>query len=189
MLCHPSIQEPIQDALYLPLDPCLFALAAALPAAAQSNVTISGYLDAGVFRDYDKTSKLGTIQRSNLAIAGFEDLGGGLKATFRLSTRFDLDTGLTEDYPKKPFWHDESTVGLQGAWGHLRLGRALSAMWSQEWQFDPGPTSTASPRRPGTWPTTSRPRTAPATMARPSTAACPTACSTTRPGSAASPCT
>jgi predicted porin len=87
------------------------AIAAALPVAAQSsgagsNVTISGYLDAGVFRDFDKTSKLGTIQRSNLAIAGFEDLGGGLKATFRLSTRFDLDTGLTEDYPKKPFWHD-----------------------------------------------------------------------------------
>ncbi|CAK9133458.1 unnamed protein product, partial [Ilex paraguariensis] len=97
------------------------AIAAALPVAAQSsgagsNVTISGYLDAGVFRDFDKTSKLGTIQRSNLAIAGFEDLGGGLKATFRLSTRFDLDTGLTEDYPKKPFWHDESTVGLQGNW-------------------------------------------------------------------------
>ena len=95
------------------------AIAAALPVAAQStatgsNVTISGYLDAGVFRDFDKTSKLGTIQRSNLAIAGIEDLGGGLKATFRLSTRFDLDTGLTEDYPKKPFWHDESTVGLQG---------------------------------------------------------------------------
>ncbi|MDP1465729.1 porin, partial [Klebsiella pneumoniae] len=75
------------------------AIAAALPVAAQSsgagsNVTISGYLDAGVFRDFDKTSKLGTIQRSNLAIAGFEDLGGGLKTTFRLSTRFDLDTGL-----------------------------------------------------------------------------------------------
>lgn len=112
-----------------------FCLAAAAPAMAQ--VTISGYLDAGVFRDYDKTSKLGTIQRSNLAFAGVEDLGGGLKATFRLSTRFDLDTGLSEDAGKKPFWHDESTVGLQGGWGHLRVGRALSAMWSQEWQFDP----------------------------------------------------
>lgn len=116
------------------------ALAATVPAAAQSaasGVSISGYLDAGVFRDFDKTSRLGTIQRSNLALSGFEDLGGGLKATFRLSTRFDLDTGLSEDAGKKPFWHDESTVGLQGAWGHLRLGRALSALWSQEWRFDP----------------------------------------------------
>lgn len=112
-------------------------LATALPAAAQSNVQISGYLDAGVFRDFDKTSKLGTIQRSNLAIAGTEDLGGGLAATFRLSTRFDLDTGDSEGAGSKPFWHDESTVGLKGSWGHVRLGRALSAMWSQEWQFDP----------------------------------------------------
>lgn len=114
-----------------------FCAAAALPASAQSNVSITGFLDAGVYRDFDKTSKLGTIQRSNLALQGFEDLGGGLKATFRLSTRFDLDTGLTEDHGQKPFWHDESTVGLQGAWGQVRLGRALTAMWSQDWQFDP----------------------------------------------------
>lgn len=39
--------------------------ALALPAAAQSQVTISGYLDTGVFRDYDKTRKLG---RSSAAI-------------------------------------------------------------------------------------------------------------------------
>ena len=112
-------------------------LATALPAAAQSTVQIGGYLDAGVFRDFDKTSKLGTIQRSNLAFSGTEDLGGGLKATFRLSTRFDLDTGLPEGAGSKPFWHDESTVGLQGGWGQLRLGRALSAMWAQDWKFDP----------------------------------------------------
>lgn len=110
--------------------------ALALPAAAQSQVTISGYLDTGVFRDYDKTRKLGTIQRSHLAVAGTEDLGGGLKANFRLSTRFELDTGQSEGAGSKPFWHDESTVGLQGGWGQLRLGRALSAMWSQEWKFD-----------------------------------------------------
>ena len=112
-------------------------LATALPAAAQSTVQIGGYLDVGVFRDFDKTSKLGTIQRSNLAFSGTEDLGGGLKATFRLSTRFDLDTGLPEGAGSKPFWHDESTVGLQGGWGQLRLGRALSALWAQDWKFDP----------------------------------------------------
>ena len=120
---------------------CFSFGAAALPAAAQSgassNVSISGLLDAGVFRGFDGVNQVGTIQRSNLAIAGFEDLGGGLKATFRLSTRFDLDTGQTEDFGKKPFWHDESTVGLQGAFGHVRLGRALTAMWSQDWKFDP----------------------------------------------------
>jgi predicted porin len=115
---------------------CLF-LAVAMPAVAQSNVTVSGYLDAGVYRDFDKTTKLGSIQRSNLAFAGNEDLGGGLHATFRLSTRFELDTGANEGAGQKPFWHDESTVGLRGGWGHVRLGRALTAMWAQEWQFDP----------------------------------------------------
>lgn len=121
----------------LPLGFASLLAAAALPAAAQSSVQISGYLDAGVFRDFDKTSKLGTIQRSNLALSGTEDLGGGLQATFRLSTRFDLDTGASEDAGRKPFWHDESTVGLRGGWGHLRAGRALSAMWAQDWKFDP----------------------------------------------------
>lgn len=116
---------------------CATLVSMALPASAQSRVSISGLLDAGVFRSFDKTNELGTIQRSNLAIAGTEDLGGGLQATFRLSTRFDLDTGLTEDFGKKPFWHDESTVGLKGAFGHVRIGRALSAMWAQDWQFDP----------------------------------------------------
>lgn len=115
----------------------LCTIALALPAAAQSSVSISGYLDGGVFRDFDKTSKVGTIQRSNLAFQGVEDLGGGLKATFRLSTRFELDTGLPEGAGSKPFWHDESTVGLQGSWGSVRAGRALSAMWAQDWQFDP----------------------------------------------------
>lgn len=113
-------------------------LTAAVPALAQSsNVSISGLIDGGIYRSFDGTAQAGTIQRSNLAIAGWEDLGGGLKATFRLSTRFDIDTGTMEDAGSKPFWHDESTVGLQGSFGHLRLGRALSAMWSQDWKFDP----------------------------------------------------
>ncbi|GGH64078.1 porin [Comamonas phosphati] len=116
---------------------CATLLSTALPASAQSRVSISGLLDAGVFRSFDKTSELGTIQRSHLALAGMEDLGGGLKATFRLSTRFDLDTGQSEGFGKKPFWHDESTVGLRGSFGQVRVGRALSAMWAQDWQFDP----------------------------------------------------
>ena len=109
-----------------------------LPAAAQSSsVSIGGLIDGGIYRGFDGTAQAGTIQRSNLAIAGWEDLGGGLKATFRLSARFDIDTGRMEDQGSKPFWHDESTVGLQGGFGHLRMGRALSAMWSQDWKFDP----------------------------------------------------
>lgn len=111
----------------------------ASPAVAQngSGVSISGFLDAGVFRSFDKVNQLGTIQRSNLAFSGVEDLGGGLKATFRLSTRFDVGDGMGEDAGRKPFWHDESTVGIVGDFGKVRLGRALSALWANDWAFDP----------------------------------------------------
>jgi len=106
-------------------------------AHAQSNVAISGSLDAGVFRDTADRWNAGTIQRSHLQFSGLEDLGGGLAATFKLRTRFDLDTGATEGNGSKPFWHGESTVGLKGAFGAVRLGRALDAIQSQDWAFDP----------------------------------------------------
>ena len=115
----------------------LGTLAATVPAWAQSSVSINGLLDAGVYRGFDGVNQLGTMQRSNVAISGFEDLGGGLKAVFRLGTRLELDTGNTEGAGFKPFWHDESTVGLQGSWGTVRVGRALTAMWAQDWKFDP----------------------------------------------------
>ena len=66
----------------------------ALPAAqAQSNVSISGTIDIGVFKDADKKWNVGPISRSNLKFSGSEDLGGGLAATFALSHRFNADTG------------------------------------------------------------------------------------------------
>ena len=117
----------------------LFAACAAVgggAAQAQSNVAISGSLDMGVFRDIADRWNAGTIQRSHLQFAGTEDLGDGLAATFKLRTRFDLDTGTIEGNGSKPFWHGESTVGLKGGFGALRLGRALDAIQSQDWAFD-----------------------------------------------------
>jgi predicted porin len=106
-------------------------------AQAQSSVNISGLLDIGLFRGFDKTKNLGTIQRSNIAFSGTEDLGGGLAATFKLSHRFELDSGEQEGVGAKPFWHGESTVGLKGPWGGLRFGRALDAVWANDWAYDP----------------------------------------------------
>jgi predicted porin len=108
-----------------------------MPAWAQSSVSINGLIDGGMFRDFSGANHVGTIQRSNMALSGQEDLGNGLKAVFRLSTRFELGTGASEDAGFKPYWHDESTVGLQGGWGTIRLGRALTALWAQDWKFDP----------------------------------------------------
>jgi len=104
-------------------------------AVAQSSLSIGGLIDIGLYRDTNKVWQLGPIQRSNLAFSGVEDLGGGLAATFALNMRFETDNGQLEQ-ANKPFFHGESTVGLKGSLGAIRLGRALDAMESQDWKFD-----------------------------------------------------
>lgn len=109
----------------------------ALPAAqAQSNVSISGTIDIGVFKDADKKWNVGPISRSNLKFSGSEDLGGGLAATFALSHRFNADTGANES-ADKPFWHGEATVGLKGGFGSVQFGRRLDVISNNDWAFDP----------------------------------------------------
>jgi predicted porin len=115
----------------------LALLAAAATSHAESSVTISGLIDVGIYRGFDETKNVGTIQRSNLAFSGSEDLGNGLAATFRLSHRLEADTGQPEGAGSKPFWQGESTVGLKGGWGSLRIGRALDAVWANDWAYDP----------------------------------------------------
>ncbi len=109
----------------------------ATPAAAQSSVTLGGMIDLGVYRDLAGDTQVGTMQRSSLSFKAVEDLGGGLKATAILTHRFDADTGAPEGVGSKPFWHGESTVGLSGAFGSLKVGRALDAMNSNDWAYDP----------------------------------------------------
>src|SRR4051812_35943097 len=130
--------KSITRALFVPSAIFTMAsLAQAQPQAqAQSTVGISGTLDIGAYRGFDKKDHIGPISRSNLTFSGSEDLGGGLAATFRLSTRFDPNTGGAED-GIKPFWHGESTVGLKGAFGAIRLGRAMEAVNANDWPFDP----------------------------------------------------
>lgn len=106
-------------------------------AQAQSNVKISGYLDIAVYQGFNKIRNVGTVARNNIAFSGSEDLGGGLSATFKLSHRFELDDGTVEGAGKKPFFHGESTVGLKGAFGSIRLGRALDVISNNDWAFDP----------------------------------------------------
>jgi len=112
---------------------CLFSAGA----SAQSTVSLTGFLDIGVYRGFDKSKNVGTLQRSNIAFSGSEDLGDGWLATFKLSHRLDLDTGTPEGVGSKPFWQGESTVGITGPYGSLRAGRALDVVWNNDWAFDP----------------------------------------------------
>lgn len=106
----------------------LAVLAASGAALAQSSVTIYGRLDASV----GSMDKIGTgsdtklfsggevgLTTPRLGFIGSEDLGGGLKATFKLEQRIDIDTGALQS----PSFKGESSVGLAGGFGAVRLGR------------------------------------------------------------------
>ncbi len=115
----------------------LVALAAlaATGAFAQSTVTISGQVDVGVTNPIG-TQKTRIDQAANgtnfINFAGSEDLGGGLRATFRLQQRFSPESGLNDGTAgNRPTWQGETTVGLTGGFGAVRLGRALTAV--QAW--------------------------------------------------------
>lgn len=104
----------------------LAVLAASGAAMAQSSVTVYGRVDlsVGSVKSIDAGSQTqlidGNLTSTRLGFRGTEDLGGGLKANFKIEHRFDADTGTSED----PFWKGESTVGLSGGFGELKLGRS-----------------------------------------------------------------
>lgn len=110
---------------------------AAGAAHAQSSVSIYGFLDAGIYKLSERPVSQGNIQRSYLGFKGIEDFGNGYRATFTLVSRFDLDTGRLESSGATPLFYGESTVGLAGPFGHVRVGRALTPMWARDGNFDP----------------------------------------------------
>lgn len=76
----------------------LIGAAFAVPAFAQSSITIYGIADAGVHVSSNgegtKTKLVsGIADGSRLGFKGTEDLGGGYKAIFNLEARLELDTG------------------------------------------------------------------------------------------------
>ncbi len=101
-------------------------------AFAQSNVTLSGQVDIGVVNPVG-TQKLRIDQSGNganqIVFSGSEDLGSGLRAIFRLAQRFSPESGLNDGTTgTRPAFQGETTVGLAGSFGTLRIGRALTAL-------------------------------------------------------------
>ena len=121
---------------------CAAGLAlACVSVMAQSGVTLSGTLDAGVRRVKNEgvgsmTSEVsGANSTSKLVVRGTEDLGGGWSAGFFLDSTIGADTGAAGGMQ---FWDRRSTVSLASArFGELRLGRdwvPTHLAWSA---FDP----------------------------------------------------
>lgn len=96
------------------------ATLAAGSALAQSSVTVYGRLNvtAERFRANNTTTHVLNNNASRIGFKGVEDMGGGLKASFLIESGFSPDTGAAS----ATFWGRESWVGLEGAFGKVRLG-------------------------------------------------------------------
>lgn len=124
----------------------LAVLAASGAAMAQSSVTLYGVLDTGVsyFKGDDSVyglTKTGGNVNSRLGFRGVEDLGNGLKATFNLEGGMNVDDGT--GYLGAGGVNDTgfqfrrtSTVGLQGSFGEVRLGRMLTSSYLAVSRYD-----------------------------------------------------
>jgi predicted porin len=120
-------------------------------AAAQSSVTMYGIadIDAGRFKGavtgvnaHDGAAyrlDSGGMSTSRLGFRGNEDLGGGLSASFDLSTFIRMDTGQAgrsdaigppANVAADPLWSRAAWVGLASSqFGRLRLGNVSTLMW------------------------------------------------------------
>jgi predicted porin len=110
----------------------LAVLAASGAAMAQSSVQIYGIVDAYVGSTQDTTPTdvtkkkdrqtvvgSGGLKSSRWGMRGTEDLGGGLKAGFKLEQRFKSDDGSLDGVNFK----GESSINLSGNFGTVALGR------------------------------------------------------------------
>jgi predicted porin len=112
----------------------LAALAASSAAMAQSSVTLSGRVDAAL---YSETTGVGAAEitqtglgnggdygltGSRWALSGTEDLGGGLKAMFKLENRFNIDDGMSAGG-----FRGDAFLALAGGFGTVKLGRTYTA--------------------------------------------------------------
>lgn len=114
----------------------LAAVAASGAAMAQSSVTLYGVVDTSVAYVKGNESVSGLLNSgastSRLGFRGVEDLGNGLKAEFVLEGQVDPDNGTAGGFNFKR----QSTVGLAGEFGQVRLGRALTASYNAVSRYD-----------------------------------------------------
>ena len=117
--------------------------AAAGVAHAQSNVTIYGVVDTGYIKKSGHDVEMGENVNNRLGFRGVEDLGSGMKATFELERRFNLNNGsskenFTKQGNKYQDWDGLANVGLKGdAWGAVRLGVVNELTTETIRKFDP----------------------------------------------------
>jgi predicted porin len=110
-------------------------------ASAQSSVTLSGRVDAGLIRSGGAWTMGGSQSGYNaFTLSGTEDLGGGLRAFFALNHRFNINNGTINPggnagTDRSQFYRN-SWVGIGGGFGDVRLGRILMPLQDMNGGFD-----------------------------------------------------
>jgi predicted porin len=118
------------------------ALAIPAVAFAQSSVTLYGTIDTGL-RNQSKvqngatdgtvTSMTDGLYRTNRwGMKGSEDLGGGLKANFKLEGQYSSDTGLAPGNFARSAW-----VGLSSGATEFHMGRDYTVNFKEFGIYDP----------------------------------------------------
>ena len=111
------------------------AVAGALAVPAMAQVTVSGYLEVA-YENLDNqtaadtsTIKGGSFGSSRIVFSGSEDLGGGLKAGFRLESAIDISNGrmgastLGGQATSQQVFDRGAEINLSGAFGTVALGK------------------------------------------------------------------
>ncbi|RQV70315.1 porin [Burkholderia cenocepacia] len=125
-----------------------------LPALAQSSVSLYGVIDDSIQYVHNvggKSSRFalqsGSQTSSRWGLLGNEDLGGGIKAVFRLENGFNVNTGTLLQGGR--MFGRQAYVGLSSpVWGTVTLGRQYDAVrdlveplqgnWAYEYTSAPG---------------------------------------------------
>lgn len=123
----------------------LLAAGVADCAVAQSSVTVSGSIDAGlrhltnVNAAGDSRLSLnskGNYKSNHLAFRGVEDLGNGMNAHFHLESGFESGTGALDNTAGVLF-RRQIYVGLGSQWGSVDLGRQYSIAFRVVGAYEP----------------------------------------------------
>jgi len=108
----------------------------ALAGSAQAqNASLYGLLDmsAGSFQNSGATKVFkadsGNMTTSFLGFKGTEDLGGGMKAVFKIEHFLRLDKGAAGRFDGDAFWARNAYVGLSGDFGTSQLGRNTTPLF------------------------------------------------------------
>ena len=113
------------------------AVAGALAVPAMAQVTLSGYLEAGyesvdhktAASEFEGFTGANMFGSNRIVISGSEDLGGGLKAGFRMEAGLNIASGAmggnsnNQAASTTPMFDRGAEVNLSGAFGTIAIGK------------------------------------------------------------------